>query len=101
MSSHTRITARVRSFVAAGLRRAADRIAPAAPQPAPRSTVTTLGLACNLFAAMAPLPVAPEPTGDDDTDTHNLRVFQSALAEHAKRNEQLRTFGALVSAVAK
>jgi len=99
--THARITDRVRSFLAAGLRRAAARIAPTAPPPAPLSKATTFGLACNMFAAMSPLPAAPEPTGDADIDAHNLRLYQSALAEHAKRSEQLRTFGALVSCVAK
>ena len=98
---HTRVTDRVRSFIAAGLRRAATRISPTAPPPALLSTTTTLRLACNMFAAMSPLPAAPEPTGDADIDAHNLRLYQSALAEHAKRSEQLRTFGALVSCVAK
>jgi hypothetical protein len=103
MSSHihARVTDRVRSFVVAGLRRVAARIAPPAPPPAPISTATTLGLACNMFAAMAPLPLAPVPTGDGDTDAHNLRLFQTALAEHAKHNERLRTVGALLSIVAR
>ncbi len=47
------------------------------------------------FAALKALPEAPNPTGSSETDVSNLIVYQKALAEHAKRDEQLRTIGNL------
>jgi hypothetical protein len=49
------------------------------------------------FAAMQPLPGAPTASGHVDSDVSNLITYQSALALHAKRDEQLRTIGSLVS----
>lgn len=50
-----------------------------------------------LFAALQPLPAAPVPTRNSDTDSGNLILFQDALAKHAKRDEQVRMVGSLVA----
>jgi hypothetical protein len=49
-----------------------------------------------LLAAIQPLPGAPSSTGHGETDMENLVIYQTALATHAKRDEQLRTLGALL-----
>ena len=50
-----------------------------------------------VLAAIQPLPTAPVATGCANTDVGNLMIYQRALAEHAKRDEQLRTLGSLAS----
>jgi hypothetical protein len=50
-----------------------------------------------VIAAIQPLPPAPVATGSIETDVANLTRYQRALAEHAKRDEQLRTLGSLAS----
>lgn len=52
--------------------------------------------AAQVFAAIQALPAPPVATGRADIDLPNLILYQSALATHAKRDEQLRTVGALV-----
>jgi len=52
-----------------------------------------------VFAAIQPLPGAPSATGRAEDDVANLVSYQSALAVHAKRDEQLRTLGSLVAKV--
>ena len=49
------------------------------------------------FAALQTLPGAPVATRDTSTDVANLILFQNALAQHAKRDEQVRTLGSLVA----
>ena len=49
------------------------------------------------FAAFMSLPAAPTTTGDPSTDVPNAILFQQAIAQHAKRDEQIRTIGGLVS----
>jgi len=56
-----------------------------------------IALAAQAFAALQALPASPAPVGDVETDVSNLISYQSALATHAKRDEQLRTVGALVA----
>ena len=58
-------------------------------------------LAAQLLAAIQPLPAAPVAQGRADTDVQNLITYQNALAIHAKRDEQLRTIGALVGKLVK
>ena len=53
-------------------------------------------LGTQLLAAIQPLPGAPTAQGDVETDVENLVIYQSALATHAKRDEQLRTLGSLL-----
>jgi hypothetical protein len=48
------------------------------------------------FVAFQPLPNPPPPmTGDVRADLGNLVTYQTALAQHQKRNEQIRTVGYL------
>jgi hypothetical protein len=49
------------------------------------------------FAALQSLPTAPVSTRDLETDVANLVLYQGAIASHAKRDEQVRTLGSLVS----
>ena len=49
------------------------------------------------FAALQSLPTAPVSTRDLETDVANLVLYQGAIANHAKRDEQVRTLGSLVS----
>jgi len=52
-----------------------------------------------LFAALQSLPAAPIGTKDTSVDLNNLMLYQGALAQHAKRDEQVRTLGSLVAKV--
>jgi hypothetical protein len=54
-------------------------------------------LIAQIFAAVMPLPAAPVATTDAATDVGNLILFQSSLAQYAKRDEQVRTLGNLVT----
>lgn len=53
-----------------------------------------------IFAAVLPLPNAPTPADAEDggaaINSKNLITYQSALASYAKRDEQIRTIGALL-----
>ena len=50
-----------------------------------------------IFAALQSLPNAPVATREVETDVGNLILYQGALANHAKRDEQVRTLGSLVA----
>jgi hypothetical protein len=50
-----------------------------------------IDLAGQGFAALKSLPAAPASTGDVSTDVANLTLYQRALAEHGKLDEQIRT----------
>jgi hypothetical protein len=50
-----------------------------------------------IFAALQSLPNAPVATREVSTDVSNLILYQGALAQHAKRDEQVRTLGGLVA----
>ena len=54
-------------------------------------------MVAQVFAALQSLPAAPVATGDVETDVGNLILYQGALAQHAKRDEQVRTLGSLVA----
>ena len=54
-------------------------------------------LVAQIFAALMPLPGAPVATDSTATDVGNLILYQSALASYAKRDEQVRTLGNLVT----
>jgi len=43
------------------------------------------------FAAIRSLPTPPTSSGDSGTDVANLTLYQQALAEHGKTDEQIRT----------
>lgn len=52
-----------------------------------------------LLAAIVPLPAAPVSQGEVGTDVENLQTYQTALAVYAKRDEQLRTLGTLLTRI--
>ena len=54
-----------------------------------------------LLAAITPLPAAPVAQGEAGVDVENLVTYQTALATHAKRDEQLRTLGNLLVRILK
>jgi hypothetical protein len=54
-------------------------------------------LVAQIFAALMPLPTAPTATADSATDVGNLILYQGALASYAKRDEQVRTLGNIVT----
>ncbi len=58
-------------------------------------------MAAQALAALQPLPGAPTATSDVGTDVGNLILYQSAIAQHAKRDEQVRTLGSLISKLVK
>lgn len=53
-------------------------------------------IVAQVLASLMPLPGAPAPSGSASTDTANHILYQQALAQHAKRDEQLRTLGSIV-----
>ena len=57
-------------------------------------------LAAQAFAALQSLPPAPNPQRDSETNTANMILYQTALAQHAKRDEQVRTLGTLLAKLA-
>ena len=61
------------------------------------TTGQVVDMVAQIFAALQPLPGAPVATKDAATDVGNLILFQNALAQHAKRDEQVRTLGTLVA----
>lgn len=56
-----------------------------------------ISMAAQALAALQPLPAAPVATKEVETDVGNLVLYQTAIAQHAKRDEQLRTLGSLIS----
>jgi hypothetical protein len=52
------------------------------------------------YAAIMPLPTPPNPSQETVTNTQNLILYQTELAKHAKRDEQVRTLAALVARLA-
>ena len=65
------------------------------------TTGEVVELAAQILAAIQPLPGAPTGAGDVETDVENLVIYQTALATHAKRDEQLRTLGSLLGKILK
>jgi len=57
--------------------------------------------AIQALAAITPLPAAPVAQGEAGVDVENLVTYQTALATHAKRDEQLRTLGNLLVRILK
>ena len=58
-----------------------------------------IDLVAQVFAALMPLPAAPVATSEVATDVQNMLLYHSALAQYAKRDEQLRTLGNLITKV--
>ena len=51
-------------------------------------------VAAQAFVALQPLPTPPPAATDDvRSSLNNLVVYQTALAQYTKRNEQIRTLG--------
>jgi hypothetical protein len=65
------------------------------------STGELIEVAAQILAAIQPLPGAPVAAGEVETDVENLVIYQTALATHAKRDEQLRTLGSLLGKILK
>jgi hypothetical protein len=60
------------------------------------TTGQVIDMVAQIFAALMPLPAAPIATTDPATDVGNLILYQSSLAQYAKRDEQVRTVGNLI-----
>ena len=57
-----------------------------------------IDMVAQIFAALMPLPAAPVATSDAATDVGQPHhCIQGALAQYAKRDEQIRTLGNLVT----
>ncbi len=65
------------------------------------TTGELIEVAAQILAAIQPLPGAPVAQGEVETDVENLVIYQTALATHAKRDEQLRTLGGLIGKLLK
>ena len=61
------------------------------------TTGQIVDLVAQIFAALMPLPAAPVATSEAATDVGNLILYQGSLAQYAKRDEQVRTLGNLVT----
>jgi hypothetical protein len=49
------------------------------------------------FAALQSLPAAPAAVGDPAKDLPNMILYQTALADHAKSDERIRTVANIVA----
>lgn len=61
------------------------------------TTGQVVEMVAQIFAALQSLPSSPAATKDTSQDVANLILYQGALAQHAKRDEQVRTLGSLVA----
>jgi len=61
------------------------------------TTGQIVDMIAQVWAALQSLPAGPVATGEAGTDVGNLILYQGALAQHAKRDEQVRTVGSLVA----
>ena len=61
------------------------------------TTGQVIDMVAQIFAALMPLPAAPTATADASTDVGNLITYQGSLAQYAKRDEQVRTLGNLIT----
>ncbi|HEY5934514.1 MAG TPA: hypothetical protein VIU61_07765 [Kofleriaceae bacterium] len=61
------------------------------------TTGQIVDMIAQVWAALQSLPAGPVATGEANTDVGNLILYQGALAQHAKRDEQVRTLGSLVA----
>jgi hypothetical protein len=52
-----------------------------------------------ILTAIQSLPAAPTAQGEVGTDVENALTYQTALWQHAKRDEQLRTLGGLLARI--
>jgi hypothetical protein len=63
------------------------------------STGEMIDVGIQLLAALSALPAAPTAQGEVSTDVENLMTYETALWQHAKRDEQLRTLGGLLARI--
>jgi hypothetical protein len=78
-------------------------------QPQPANFAARFGLTTGelidsgiqILAALLPLPASPVAQGNTSIDLENLVTYQTSLATFAKRDEQLRTAGALLVRILK
>jgi hypothetical protein len=61
------------------------------------NTAELIELGALALAVLQPLPGAPTAQGDVETVVENLVIYQTALANHAKRDEQLRALGTVIA----
>jgi hypothetical protein len=61
------------------------------------TTGQLIDMVAQIFAALMPLPAAPNTTNETATDVANLILYQGSLAQYAKRDEQVRTLGNLIT----
>jgi len=61
------------------------------------TTGQVIDMVAQVFAVLQPLPAPPNALGDAAADVGNSIKYQEALAEYAKRDEQVRTIGNLIS----
>jgi hypothetical protein len=61
------------------------------------TTGQVIDMVAQIFAALMPLPASPVATADAATDVGNLITYQGSLAQYAKRDEQVRTLGNLIT----
>ena len=61
------------------------------------TTGQVIDMVAQIFAALMPPPAAPVATSDTATDVGNLMLYQAAVTQYAKRDEQVRTLGNLVT----
>lgn len=61
------------------------------------TTGQVIDMVAQIFAALMPLPAAPVATSEAATDVGNLILYQGSLAQYAKRDEQVRTLGNLIT----
>ena len=61
------------------------------------STGRLVSVAAMALAAFSALPEAPVVTAEATTNFDNLIKYQRALAEHAKRSNQIATLGAIAA----
>ena len=61
------------------------------------TTGQVIDMVAQIFAALMPLPAAPTATTDAAIDVGNLITYQGSLAQYAKRDEQVRTLGNLIT----
>lgn len=57
-------------------------------------------LLAQIVASLMPLPAKPNALGKVEDDIANTMIYQQALAQHAQRDERIRTIGAVLAELA-
>lgn len=65
------------------------------------STGELIDTGIQMLAAIQGLPAAPIAQGEAGVDVENLITYETALWQHAKRDEQWRTLGGLLARILK